>query len=138
MSSTSRRLNSPFPRSLLKKQMAFQLARQQILIETDDVELSECLNNTHLSRYFISLARELDVLEPKIPEDIYKSHLENHRKKKKEGGSLARTNPFPLLLCDANRYVFQHQCRLGTQQSCFHFCECLCECCLWEGQADDD
>ncbi|CAO3583955.1 unnamed protein product [Absidia cylindrospora] len=67
------------PDPLLKKQMAFQLARQQIQIETDDVELSECLNNTHLSRYFISLARELDVLEPKVPEDIYKSHLENHR-----------------------------------------------------------
>lgn len=69
-----------FVDSLLKKQMAFQLARQQIKIETDDTELSECLNNTHLSRYFISLARELDVLEPKVPEDIYKSHLENHRK----------------------------------------------------------
>ncbi|ORZ16276.1 armadillo-type protein [Absidia repens] len=67
------------PDPLLKKQMAFQLARQQIQIETDDVELSECLNNTHLSRYFIALARELDVLEPKVPEDIYKSHLENHR-----------------------------------------------------------
>lgn len=60
--------------------MAFQLARQQIQIETDDSELNECLNNTHLSRYFISLARELDVLEPKTPEDIYKSYLENHRK----------------------------------------------------------
>ncbi|KAL1933180.1 hypothetical protein VTP01DRAFT_8858 [Rhizomucor pusillus] len=67
------------PDPLVKKQMAFQLARQQIQIETDDSELNECLNNTHLSRYFISLARELDVLEPKTPEDIYKSYLENHR-----------------------------------------------------------
>lgn len=60
--------------------MAFQLARQQIYIECDDPEVNDCINNTHLSQYFISLARELDVLEPKTPEDIYKSHLENHRK----------------------------------------------------------
>ncbi|KAL0083669.1 armadillo-type protein [Phycomyces blakesleeanus] len=67
------------PDPLLKKQMAFLLARQQIHIETDDVELSECLNNAHLSHHFIALAQELAVLEPKVPEDIYKSHLENHR-----------------------------------------------------------
>jgi 26S proteasome regulatory subunit N1 len=60
--------------------MAFQLARQQIHIETDDADLNACINNINLSRYFLSLARELDVMEPKIPEDIYKSHLENHSK----------------------------------------------------------
>ena len=64
--------------SLLKKQMAFQLARQQIQLETEDSELNECLNNLHLSKYFTALATELDVLEPKTPEDIYKTHLENH------------------------------------------------------------
>ncbi|KAI8339669.1 armadillo-type protein [Chlamydoabsidia padenii] len=80
------------PDPLLKKQMAFQLARQQIQIETDDVELGECLNNTHLSRYFISLARELDVLEPKVPEDIYKSHLENHRTSFNTNVDSARNN----------------------------------------------
>ncbi|KAI7908219.1 armadillo-type protein [Cokeromyces recurvatus] len=69
--------NCPDP--LLKKQMAFQLARQQIHIETEDADLNACINNTNLSRYFLSLARELDVMEPKVPEDIYKSHLENHR-----------------------------------------------------------
>ncbi|KAI8377981.1 armadillo-type protein [Radiomyces spectabilis] len=63
----------------LKKQMALLLARQQIHIETEDTEIEECLRNTHLSRYFISLAKELDVMEPKTPDDIYKSYLENHR-----------------------------------------------------------
>ncbi|KAF7722257.1 proteasome regulatory particle base subunit [Apophysomyces ossiformis] len=67
------------PDPLEKKQMAFLLARQQIHIETEDVELSECLNNTHLSHHFIALAKELDVLEPKKPDDIYKTYLENHR-----------------------------------------------------------
>ena len=66
--------------SLMKKQMAFQLARQQIHIETEDSDLNACINNTNLSKYFLALARELDVMEPKIPEDIYKSHLENHSK----------------------------------------------------------
>ncbi|KAI8369001.1 armadillo-type protein [Blakeslea trispora] len=67
------------PDPLLKKQMAFQLARQQIHIETEDADLNACINNSNLSNYFLSLARELDVMEPKVPEDIYKSHLENHR-----------------------------------------------------------
>jgi 26S proteasome regulatory subunit N1 len=65
---------------LLQKQIAFQLGRQQIDIpEVDNEELKEILSNTHLSKHFIALAKELDVLEPKIPEDIYKSHLENIR-----------------------------------------------------------
>ncbi|KAI8062474.1 armadillo-type protein [Gongronella butleri] len=78
---------------LLKKQMAFQLARQQIQIETEDVELSECLNNTHLSQYFHSLAHELDVMEPKTPEDIYKTNLEsNHRSAFSTNVDSARNN----------------------------------------------
>ncbi|OZJ06256.1 hypothetical protein BZG36_00827 [Bifiguratus adelaidae] len=65
---------------LLKKQLAFLLARNQIHIEVeDDDELKDCLNNTKLSEHFISLARELDILEPRTPEDIYKTHLENTR-----------------------------------------------------------
>ncbi|RKO89788.1 armadillo-type protein [Blyttiomyces helicus] len=67
------------PDSLEKKQLAFMLARQQIALETDDDEITEILNNTRLSEHFIALARDLDVMEPKTPEDIYKSHLENIR-----------------------------------------------------------
>ncbi|KAI9264821.1 armadillo-type protein [Sporodiniella umbellata] len=67
------------PDPLMKKQMAFQLARQQIHIETEDADLNACINNSNLSKHFLALARELDVMEPKIPMDIYKSHLENHR-----------------------------------------------------------
>ncbi|KAL2920257.1 proteasome regulatory particle base subunit [Polyrhizophydium stewartii] len=67
------------PDPLVKKQMAFLLARQQVYIDTEDEELNEIINNTRLSEHFITLARDLDVLEPKTPEDIYKSHLENTR-----------------------------------------------------------
>lgn len=68
----------------LKKQMALLVARQQIWLdppeeEEEDQELFECLHNTKLPDHFKSLAKELDILEPKMPEDIYKSHLESSR-----------------------------------------------------------
>jgi len=59
--------------------LAYLLARQQINIEEEDEELNEILNNTKLTENFIALARDLDVMEPRTPEDIYKSHLENIR-----------------------------------------------------------
>lgn len=55
------------------------LARQQIFVETEDEDLQNCINNTHLTTHFINLARELDLMEPKTPEDIYKTHLEHKR-----------------------------------------------------------
>lgn len=64
----------------MQKQIAFLLARQQIPIQIEDEEIQEILNNTNLTKHFIALAKELDVIEPKTPEDIYKSHLENIRK----------------------------------------------------------
>jgi 26S proteasome regulatory subunit N1 len=68
----------------LKRQLAFILARQRICLElegedAEDTELQECLNNTKLPEHYKSLAKELNVLDPKVPEDIYKSHLESSR-----------------------------------------------------------
>ncbi|KAI9787222.1 MAG: proteasome regulatory particle base subunit [Geoglossum umbratile] len=68
----------------LKKQMAFLIARQQIWFELpvddeEDAEIAECLNNTRLPDHFKSLAKELNILDPKTTEDIYKSHLESSR-----------------------------------------------------------
>lgn len=68
-----------------KKQLAYLLARQQINIEEEDEDLVEILNNTKLTENFIALARDLDVMEPRTPEDIYKSHLENIRKDYRSG-----------------------------------------------------
>ncbi|KAJ2784157.1 proteasome regulatory particle base subunit [Coemansia javaensis] len=66
---------------LEKAQLAFIMARQQVhmpeLIEDDDEELLACMNNAGLSKHYLGLARELELLDPKAPEDIYKSHLEN-------------------------------------------------------------
>ncbi|KAJ3164106.1 proteasome regulatory particle base subunit [Geranomyces variabilis] len=67
------------PDLLMKKQLAFLLARQQLSIETEDEEIQEILNNSRLSEHFLALGRDLNVMEPKAPEDIYKTHLEGNR-----------------------------------------------------------
>ena len=58
------------------KQMAFMLARQRNPYESEDSDLQEIISNQHLSEHFKSLARDLDVMEPKHPEHVYKTHLE--------------------------------------------------------------
>ncbi|KAF8535811.1 armadillo-type protein [Trichophaea hybrida] len=63
----------------LKKQLAFLVARQGIRVDCEDEGVAECLNNTRLTEHFLALGKELNILEPKTPEDIYKSHLENTR-----------------------------------------------------------
>ncbi|XTI83576.1 26S proteasome non-ATPase-like protein regulatory subunit 2 [Cenococcum geophilum] len=66
----------------IRRQMAFLIARQRIWLdvtEDDDLELQECLNNTRLPDHFKALAKELNILDPKTPDDIYKTHLESTR-----------------------------------------------------------
>nr|CAI5859800.1 unnamed protein product [Callosobruchus analis] len=62
-------------------QLAFICARHVYPVELDPEiegydELTNILSNSHLSSYFLTLARELDIMEPKAPEDIYKTWLE--------------------------------------------------------------
>ncbi|RMD43603.1 hypothetical protein DV735_g1509, partial [Chaetothyriales sp. CBS 134920] len=69
----------------LRKQLAFLLARQRLFLDLpegtteDEQQLAECLGNTQLSSQFRTVAKELNILEPKLPEDIYKTHLETAR-----------------------------------------------------------
>lgn len=66
----------------LKKQLAFLIARQKMTIEDTDDEtddILECLNSNKMPDHFKSLGKELNILEPKTTEDIYKSHLESSR-----------------------------------------------------------
>nr|XP_042912090.1 26S proteasome non-ATPase regulatory subunit 2 [Parasteatoda tepidariorum] len=70
------------PDSSIQKQMAFMLNRQQIYLELDSddsSELTDIMTNAHLNNHFLALGRELDILEPKTPDDIYKTHLDNTR-----------------------------------------------------------
>ncbi|KAE8133088.1 armadillo-type protein [Aspergillus pseudotamarii] len=75
-------INATSDRSL-KKQMAFLVARQQIWLdmpdEEEDQSFMDCLNNTLIPSHFKSLGKELNILDPKMPEDIYKTHLESSR-----------------------------------------------------------
>mmetsp|Transcript_2253 Transcript_2253/g.5564 ORF Transcript_2253/g.5564 Transcript_2253/m.5564 type:complete len:956 (+) Transcript_2253:103-2970(+) len=67
---------------LMKKQMCILLARQRINYEVEEEvdeedadELNELIGNEKLSEEFLKVAQDLDVMDPKTPEDIYKSHL---------------------------------------------------------------
>lgn len=63
----------------VQRQLAYLLGKQYVVIpedENNDEDLTEMLCNTRLSEHFLTLSRELDITEPKVPEDIYKSHLE--------------------------------------------------------------
>ena len=37
------------------------------------------MSNSPLNNNFLNLARELDIMEAKTPDDVYKSHLDNVR-----------------------------------------------------------
>ena len=69
----------------LRKQLGFLIARQKICLnlnsEQDErpEEEIDCLSNIRLPEYFTSLGKELNILDPKSTEDIYKSHLESSR-----------------------------------------------------------
>ncbi|KAI3406027.2 hypothetical protein KGF56_001246 [Candida oxycetoniae] len=63
------------------KQLGFILSQQnnnfKLLEENHQVQ--ETIGNVKLADYFHYLAKELNLLDPKVPEDIYKSHLENSK-----------------------------------------------------------
>ncbi|KAL4784933.1 armadillo-type protein [Aspergillus varians] len=68
----------------VKKQMAFLISRQQIWLDQlgddeEDQTFMDCLNNTSIPKHFKSLGKELNILDPIMPEDIYKTHLESSR-----------------------------------------------------------
>jgi len=60
----------------VKTQLALMLASRNIFLdEENDEELKNLMGNTRFYEFYLSLAKDLDVMEPKTPEDIYKSHL---------------------------------------------------------------
>lgn len=72
---------------LMKKQMCLLLARHRVNFELEENdndnddneedidELNDLIGNAQLSEHFLKLAQDLDVMDAKTPEDIYKSHL---------------------------------------------------------------
>lgn len=57
----------------------------------DAKDIEGILSNSHVNGHFQILARELDILEPKLPEDIYKNWLMSGSKQIEQTDS-ARAN----------------------------------------------
>lgn len=55
------------------------LGRQRSNYETEDDELKKIISYEGLCEHFKALARELDVVNPKSPEQVFKSHLEEKK-----------------------------------------------------------
>ncbi|KAL6570700.1 26S proteasome non-ATPase regulatory subunit 2 A [Orobanche gracilis] len=69
---------------LMRQQFSFILARHGVTFELDEdmiredeerEAMQELINNSKLSEGYLTLARDIEVMEPKSPEDIYKAHL---------------------------------------------------------------
>ena len=72
-----------------KKQLAFILAKEGIFLEEEeknikDNELMEIMRNYKQCDYFRILAKNLELLEPKHPESVFKSHLEDKKSDSKK------------------------------------------------------
>uniref|UniRef100_A0A0G4GM15 Uncharacterized protein n=1 Tax=Chromera velia CCMP2878 TaxID=1169474 RepID=A0A0G4GM15_9ALVE len=65
----------------LRKQLSLMLVRQRVDREWTDEEeeLRKLAGGETLNEHFLYLAKELDMMEPKKPADIYKTHLEERR-----------------------------------------------------------
>lgn len=73
-----------------KKQMSLILGRHRSsFIHEQDESLNELIGNVALSDRFLSVALSMDILEPKTPEDIYKTHLDEKGQASRVGRSSA-------------------------------------------------
>nr|XP_012141686.1 PREDICTED: 26S proteasome non-ATPase regulatory subunit 2 isoform X2 [Megachile rotundata] len=86
------------PDNLTRKQLAYILVRQRDSplkkeYQGDDAaEIETILSNSHVISHFHLLARELDILEPKHPDDIYKTWLESSNTLRQTEHDSARAN----------------------------------------------
>lgn len=54
------------------KGVAFLLEEDSVADDEERYQLQEIINNTKLSEGYLNLARDIEVMEAKTPEDIYK------------------------------------------------------------------
>jgi 26S proteasome regulatory subunit N1 len=60
------------PSICLLKGLAMEIDDEIAADDNDKEVLQEIVNNTKLSEGYLTLARDIEVMEPKSPEDIYK------------------------------------------------------------------
>ena len=52
--------------------MTFELDQEMVANDEDKEALQDIVNNSKLSEGYLTLARDIEVMEAKTPEDIYK------------------------------------------------------------------
>ena len=52
--------------------VAFELDDEMVVDNDEREALQDIINNSKLSEGYLTLARDIEVMEPKSPEDIYK------------------------------------------------------------------
>ena len=70
------------------------LARYGVRPEAEE-DLARIMDGTFLTEHYLELARDLDVLEPKAPEDVYKSHLE--KRSSSSSNVVSSSHPTPRI-----------------------------------------
>jgi 26S proteasome regulatory subunit N1 len=85
------------PVRIMRKQMALICGDHHIVLETDDDDLRDLTYRSSLSSRFVQVAGDLDSLEPKKPEDVFKSHLIDSRMSVRDDFSLCVPSLFPTL-----------------------------------------
>ncbi|KAI5410216.1 hypothetical protein KIW84_055632 [Lathyrus oleraceus] len=60
---------------LVRHGITFELDEEMVNDDEDREVLRDIINNSKLSEGYLTLARDIEVIEPKSPEDIYKAHL---------------------------------------------------------------
>ncbi len=83
---------------ITQKQLAFILSSEGLFLDDEDVskkmdgEVLEILRNYKQTDYYKSLAKSLELMEPKHPEDVFKSHLEDKKGNKNKKIESSKTN----------------------------------------------
>ena len=111
---------------IVQKQLCFMLGRHQFCLELNDDredfdDLNEIMSNSHLNHHFLNLARELDIMEAKTPEDVYKTHLDNVRPFGGSGVDSARQN---LASSFVNGFINTGFGQVAINQSLLSIVEC--------------
>jgi 26S proteasome regulatory subunit N1 len=75
-------------KKIMRQQMSFILGRHRSNFACEDSDLNELIGNVRLSEYFTTVAKELNVVDPKSPEDIYKSHLTESNVRSRAGANV--------------------------------------------------
>ncbi|PFH34288.1 proteasome 26S regulatory subunit [Besnoitia besnoiti] len=96
---------------LMVKQLALLLGRQGVDFDFDDEQTQRLNSGEELSNFFLLLAKEMDVLEPKTPEDVYKTHLEDQNSRRAGGTGALDSAKQNLASTFVNAFVNAGSCK---------------------------